>query len=30
MMGGAAPGRPRQAAIPTGDRTVYSPGEGPT
>jgi hypothetical protein len=28
MRGRAAPGRPKQAAIPSGDRTAYPPGEG--
>jgi hypothetical protein len=28
MTGRAAPGRPKQAAIPSGDRSMYSSGEG--
>jgi hypothetical protein len=28
-MSRAAPGRPKQAAIPTGDRARYSVAEGP-
>ena len=27
---GPAPGRPKRARVPTGDRPAYSPGEGPT
>jgi hypothetical protein len=27
---GRAPGRPKPARIPSGDRPVYSPGEGQT
>jgi hypothetical protein len=30
MVGRAAPGRPKQAAIPPGDRAGYSPREGLT
>jgi len=30
MMGRAAPGRPKQAAIPSRDRPMYSSGEGLT
>ena len=29
-MSRAAPGRPKQAAIPSGDRLRYAAGEGPT
>ncbi len=25
---GAAPGRPKQACVPSGDRPMYSSGEG--
>ena len=28
MMGHAAPGRPKQVAIPSGDRPTYSSDEG--
>jgi hypothetical protein len=29
-MSRAAPGRPKQAAVPSGDRTTYSSDEGQT
>jgi hypothetical protein len=29
-MSRAAPGRPKQAAVPLGDRPMYSAAEGPT
>jgi hypothetical protein len=29
MLAGRAPGRPKLARIPSGDRPVYPPGEGP-